>query len=135
MRLLRRIVPLAAIGIGGALACGGDSTGPKAASVTEEASDRGGLRSRGVPTTGEGPTNANRGEGYDPTKQSHGASVIWARRGRVPRRLESSRTARAPRAPAPPDSSRDRAPAWPANRARSAAPPPWRAHPRAGAGS
>src|SRR6266496_1877139 len=34
MRLLRRFVPLAAIGIGGALACGGDSTGPKAASVT-----------------------------------------------------------------------------------------------------
>ncbi len=34
MRLLRRFVPVAAIGIAGALACGGDSTGPKAASIT-----------------------------------------------------------------------------------------------------
>jgi len=34
MNLLRRLIPVAVISIGGALACGGDSTGPKVGSVT-----------------------------------------------------------------------------------------------------
>src|SRR2546422_4451118 len=44
------------------------------------------------------------------------STLIWARRGRVPRRLGSFRIAPAPRVPAPRDSSPGRAPAWPVNR-------------------
>ncbi len=71
MNLLRRLVPVAAIGIGGALACGGDSTGPKAGSITGIFGDNDSVLTGGTLSVGFTVLNA---DGFP----LRGAQVSWA---------------------------------------------------------